>query len=85
MSNEFSEKFSLDQKLKVSKIQEMPASIFSQHIIWLNIEQEQWLDFIYNSFRRLKKETYNPSDMVMLLPSHKYGKECVNFFYRKKY
>lgn len=83
MSNEFSEKFSLDQELKVSKIQEMPALIFSQHIIWLNIEQEQWLDFIYNSFRRLKQETYNPSDMVMLLPSHKYGKECVNFFIEK--
>ncbi len=80
MSNEFSEQFGLDQELKVSKIQDLPSLIFSQHIVWINIEQEQWLDYVYNSFRRLKKETYNPSDMVLLLPSHKYGKECVQFF-----
>lgn len=80
MSNEFSELFELDQELKVSKIQELPSLIFSQHIIWLNISQDQWLKYVFDSFRRLKHETYNPSDMVVLLPSHKYGKECVSFF-----
>lgn len=80
MSNEFSDEFGLDQEMKVSKIQEMPALIFSQHIVWLNIEQSSWLEYVHDAFRRLKKETYSPSDMVILLPSHKYGNECVQFF-----
>jgi len=83
MSNEFSETFGLDQELKVSRIQDMPSLIHSQHIVWINIEQEQWLEYVFNSFLRLKRETYSPSDMVMLLPSHKYGKECVQFFKEK--
>ncbi len=83
MSNEFSDMFGLDQELKVAKLQEMPALIFSQHIVWLNIEHDQWLDYVHNAFRRLKKETYSPSDMVILLPGHKYGKECVQYFKEK--
>jgi hypothetical protein len=80
MSNEFSDVFGLDQEMKVSKIQEMPALIFSQHIVWLNIKHESWLEYIHSAFRRLKNETYSPSDMVILLPSHKFGNECVKFF-----
>lgn len=83
MSNDFSELYGLDQELKVAKIQELPALIYSQHIVWLNIEQEQWLDYIQNAYRRLKKELYSPSDIVILLPSHKYGKQCVHFFKEK--
>jgi hypothetical protein len=83
MSNDFSQEFNLDQEVSVDKIKEMPALIHSQHIIWLNIQQEEWLKYILSSFNRLKQESYNPSDMVVLLPSHKYGKECVNFFKEK--
>lgn len=83
LSNEFSELFGLDQEMKVAKFQEMPALIFSQHIVWLNIEPDEWLQFVFDSFRRLKKETYNPSDTVILLPSHRYGKACVAFFVGK--
>ncbi len=83
MSNEFSEIFELNQELKVSKIEGGAVLFHSQHIIWLNIDETQWLEFIYNSFLRLKRESYNPSDMVILLPNHKYGMECVKFFMGK--
>ncbi len=80
MSNEFSELFEMNQELKVGKIEGAPVLFHSQHIVWLNIEDKQWLDYIHKSFLRFKKEGYNPTDMVILLPNHKYGQECVSFF-----
>jgi hypothetical protein len=84
MSNEFSEVFELNQELKVSKYEDNPVLVHSHHIIWLNISEEDWQYYVYNAFLRLKKEGYSPSDMVILLPSHRLGKEAVQMFRDKK-
>jgi len=84
MSNEFSEDFDLNQELKVGQIENNPVLFHSQHIVWLNIDDDEWLPFVHNAFKRLKKEGYSPSDMVILLPSHKLGKIAVDFFKEKK-
>jgi hypothetical protein len=83
MSNEFSEVFGLNQELKVGKFEENPVLVHSHHIVWLNIKNDEWKSFIHNSFLRLKREGYSPSDMVILLPSHKLGKEAVQLFREK--
>lgn len=80
MSNEFSEIFELNQELKVGKYVDNPVLVHSHHIVWLNISEEDWQFYVLNSFLRLKKEGYSPSDMVILLPSHKLGKEAVQMF-----
>ena len=80
MSNEFSEIFDLNQELKVGKIEDNPVLLHSQHIVWINISEEEWQFYIHNSFLRLKKEGYSPSDIVILIPSHKMGKEAVQLF-----
>lgn len=76
----FSRSFKLNQDLNISKIEDNPVLFHSQHIVWLNIEDEQWLNYIYYSFLKLQKEEYNPSDMVVLLPNHNYGTKTVIFF-----
>jgi len=83
MSNEFSEVFNLNQELKVGKIEDNPVLFHSQHIIWLNIDELEWQNYVYNSFLRLKKEGYSASDMVILLPSHNLGKIAVDGFREK--
>ena len=84
MSNEFSEIFGLNQELKVGRIEDNPVLLHSHHIVWLNISESEWQYYVYNSFLRLKKEGYSPSDMVILLPSHKLGKVSVDLFREKK-
>ncbi len=84
MSNEFSELFELNQELKVGKLLDNPILLHSNHIVWLNINSSEWKKYISASFNRLKKEGYSASDMVILLPSHKLGKEAVQFFNEKK-
>lgn len=83
MSNEFSEVFELNQELKVGKIEDNPVLLHSHHIVWLNINEDDWRDFVFNSFLRLKKEGYSPSDIVLLLPNHKLGKLAVDLFKEK--
>lgn len=83
MSNEFSEVFELNQELKVGKIEDNPVLLHSHHIVWLNINEDDWKDFVFNSFLRLKKEGYSPSDIVILLPNHKLGKLAVELFKEK--
>jgi hypothetical protein len=80
MSNKFSEIFGLNQDLKVSNIVDTPVLFNHQKIVWKNIDENKWLDYLYRAFTILKKEEYNPSDMVILVPNHKYGKEAVKFF-----
>lgn len=84
MSNEFSVDFDLNQELKVGRIEDNPVLLHSHHIIWLNIDENEWQYFIYNAFLRLKKEGYSASDMVILLPSHKLGKVAVDLFREKQ-
>ena len=83
MSNEFSDQFELNQELRVAKIVGTPVLFHSQHIVWLNIREDEWLNMIYQSYRRLQKEEYSPSDMVILLPNLKYGTKAVEFFESK--
>lgn len=83
MSNEFSELFGLNQELKVARIEGAPVLFHSQHIVWVEIKDDQWLEYLYYSFLRLQKEEYNPTDIVMLLPDHKHGHEAVEFFGEK--
>lgn len=84
MSNEFSEVFNLNQELKVGNIEDNPVLLHSQHIIWLNINEEDCEEYIYNSYLRLKKADYSASDIVILIPSHKLGKSIVTMFKDKK-
>jgi hypothetical protein len=84
MSNDFSDLFDLNQELKVSKTEDLPVLVHSNHIVWLNIKEDEWEKYVYNSFLRLKKEGYSASDMVILLPNHKLGKEAVNIFNKYK-
>jgi hypothetical protein len=83
MSNEFSEVFNLNQELKVGKLEDNPVLLHSNHIIWLDIDEDEWQYYIYNSFLRLKKERYSASDMVILIPNHKLGKTAVDMFREK--
>lgn len=83
MSNEFSEIFNLNQELKVGKIEDNPVLLHSQHIVWLNINEIEFEDFIYKSYLRLKKAEYSPSDIVILIPNHKLGKTIVATFKEK--
>jgi hypothetical protein len=80
MSNDFSELFNLNQDLKVSKIEPSPVLFKPQHIVWREINMSDWLENIHNAFKRLKKEEYHPSEIVILLPDHKIGAECVTYF-----
>ncbi len=83
MSNEFSEVFELNQELKVGKIEDNPVLLHSHHIVWQNINEDDWKEYVINSFLRLKKEGYSPSDIVILLPNHKLGKLSVELFKEK--
>lgn len=78
MSNAFSEQFELNQDIKLGQIEK--SGFLFDHIVWVNIEDGSWQANVYNAFLRLKKEGQHASDMVILLPTHKYGKECVAFF-----
>lgn len=83
MVNEFSEVFELNQELKVGKIEDNPVLFHSHHIVWLNIKEAEWKDYIFKSFLSLKKEGYSSSDIVILLPNHKLGKLAVELFKEK--
>lgn len=80
MTNDFSETYGLDQELKVSKISQETELFVSEHIVWLNINEDEWEFYIWNSFLRLKKEGQSASDMVFLLPSHETGEIAVALF-----
>jgi hypothetical protein len=82
LANDFSISFNLNQELKVGKFEDLPALLHSQHIIWVEIEPSQWLDYLHYAYRRLKKEGYSASDMVMLLPTHEVGLKAVDSFHK---
>lgn len=80
IANDFSRKFSLNQDLDFKRIDDKNVLFHSHHIVWLNIDEKEWKDYIMNSYLRLKKEKQSPSDIVILLPNHRIGMECVNLF-----
>ena len=83
MANDFSKVFNLDQELKVAKIVCDPSLIYTDHIVWIDIDERRLFDWIFNAFMKLKSEGESPSDIVILLPNHKIGMECVKFFENK--
>jgi superfamily I DNA and RNA helicase len=83
MSSKFSEQFGLDQELKGWNVEKDPE-IKYDHIVWVNMKHENWKDYIYNVYEGLKRERYSASDIVILMPSHQTGKECVKMFLDKK-
>lgn len=80
LSLDFSETFELNQDLKVAEIDGAPVHVHSPHIVWQNIEDDSWLQNVDYAFQRLKRERYSVSDMVVLLPTHKKGRDCVDYF-----
>jgi len=80
MANEFATQFGLNQELKVVKTDNAPPLFYTEHIVWKNINHKDWLEEIYDSFKRLKREEESASDIVFLLPNHKIGMEAVDFF-----
>lgn len=82
MSNSFSELFGLNQDIRLGQVEK--GGFLHDHIVWINIEDNNWLGSVYNAFLRLKREGQHPSDMVILLPTHRHGKECVTFFVEHK-
>jgi hypothetical protein len=82
LSNQFSEAFNLNQEIRLSKIERLQN--IAEHIVWRNINSTEWCTGVYDAYRRLTFAGAHPSDIVMLLPTHKIGLECVNFFKNQK-
>jgi hypothetical protein len=86
LANSFSKRFSLDQDIRLAKTtrnSQMSKLFHEDHIIWRNIEKSSWLTWIFKAFEKLKENNQSPSDIVILLPNHKIGYECVDFFEKK--
>lgn len=89
---EFSEKFNLNQDIKVAKIEKPDLfNQFQAHVVWWNIEdkgfsENDWLDKVDEAFELIKSQaTHNhPSDTVILLPNKDYGFTSVDHFKQKK-
>ncbi len=73
MANEFSVLFDLDQELQVARIADTPQLFYIDHILWLEIEEEDYINWIYRAFKRLKEDGESPSDIVFLFPNHDKG------------
>jgi len=84
----FSETFNLNQDIRVESVER--PTLFNQfldHVVWWNIgDDRNWLDKVDQAFEIMKAHaTHNhPSDTVVLLPSKKFGFECVDYFKSKK-
>lgn len=82
ISVEFSERFNLNQDIKIGKIEKRDLwNQFQDHIIWWNIESN-WLERVDKAFEILKNnaEHNHPSDMVILLPDRYFGWKCIRHF-----
>lgn len=85
-SKEFSEKFNLNQDVKYDKVE--PPDLFNQytpHLVWWNINQNEWLKMINESFEIIKSNATSKhlSDTVILLPDKNFGFEAVEYFGNK--
>ena len=88
MSVGFSETFNLNQDIKVESVEK--PNLFNQfqdHVVWWNIRDERgWLNKVDQAFEIIKDQAAHnhPSDTAILLPSKKFGFECVGHFESKK-
>jgi superfamily I DNA/RNA helicase len=88
MSVEFSEKFDLNQDIRVISVERPDLfNQFQDHVVWWNIRNgDDWLDKVEKAFEMIKNQaTHNhPSDTAILLPDKYFGFECVGHFKSKK-
>ncbi|MDR3178122.1 MAG: UvrD-helicase domain-containing protein [Campylobacteraceae bacterium] len=83
MTKDFSEKFNLNQDVKINKIER--PNLFNQyieHLVWWNIEQSEWLKKVDEAFETIKGKgsSKHASDTVILLYDKNFGLECVKHF-----
>ncbi|NUY82472.1 UvrD-helicase domain-containing protein [Flavobacterium sp. MAH-1] len=83
MTREFSEKYNLNQDVRVENIERPDLfNQYQEHSIWWNIDEMQWLAKIDEAFEIIKQNATSKhgSDTVILLPDKNYGYECVKHF-----
>lgn len=84
ISNQFSEIFGLNQDVKVDNIEHPKLfSNHSEHFLWWNIIENDWLAKINDALNLIIKEGFHLSDTVILLPNKHYGFQIIDFFLMK--
>jgi len=86
-TNRFSLKFGLDQSVKVKEYTQLMLGDrpIRPHLVWKNIQSEQWLSEVENAYRKIKTaqlETHegHPTDIVILLPTKDIGMKTASYF-----
>ncbi len=85
MANEFSELFQLDQELKVKNVNKEMTLLYSNHIVWKEISNIDIFNLILDTIKNLTQSGESASDIVVLLPTHKIGIQCVKLLEMKKF
>lgn len=80
LANDFSDSFNMNQDLKMVKVEASEQLFKTNHIVWLQIKESQWLNLVISAFRRLKQEQSKDSDIVVLVPTHDHGLSAVESF-----
>lgn len=83
MTKIFSEKFNLNQDVKVEKVERPDLfNQYEEHSVWWNIEEKDWLNKVNEGFETIKEKgtSKHGSDTVILLPDKNFGLECVKHF-----
>ncbi len=89
LANDFSKNFGLDDDIRIEKYQIKDREVnqirafYSDHIIWKNIDDAKFVSSLYEHFLKLKEEKFSISDIIILLPTHKIGCKCAEFFESK--
>lgn len=89
LANDFSKFYGLNDDTRIEKYNQKDRNahqlmaFYSDHIVWKNIKNTNFMKSLYEHFIKLKEENFSISDMVVLLPTHKIGNECANFFENK--
>jgi len=81
MVNEFSSKFEIDQTVEVEKYRQLSLYEKPPALSWKNIEFEDWNLELMEAYQKiLDLKEGNASDIAILLPTKKMGKEAVKLF-----
>lgn len=85
-SNQFSQLFKLNSEIEAEEI--IQPTLFDKpydpHVVWRDINPDEKFDNIWKAFEFLKKKKIAPSDVVILLPDKYVGKDCVDYFEKRK-
>lgn len=88
-ANEFSRAFGLSQEVQMDGVVENAQGdffhhFFDPHTVWKEISEANFMGEAWKAFEHLKAKKFSPSDIVILLPNHDLGMQCVQFFQAKK-